>query len=145
MSTRRRPATIALVVWTVLIWTTRIGNIWGDDTLTDGERWGRTALALSFTLLAAVVGVAIQRRAGWLDLAVKVLAGWTIGVWATRSIGIATDGRSAAFIAVHLVLATVSIVLAVLAVRDDASVGRSGGGPTGYASEVDLSEESHGA
>lgn len=120
MSTRRLPATIGLCAWTLLVWTTRIGNIWGDDELTSGEKWGRTALALSFTALALAVGYALYRRATWRGLAVKVLAGWTIGVWVTRSFGIATGDHDAAFIAVHLVLAVVSIALSVLAVREDA-------------------------
>jgi hypothetical protein len=118
MPTRRPAAAVALVVWTVVVWTTRIGNIWGDDALTAGERWGRTALALSFTLVALVVAIAVLRRAPWLDIAVKVLAGWTIGVWVTRSFGIAAADHSAAFITVHLVLAVVSIGLSVLAVRE---------------------------
>lgn len=120
MSTRRLPATISLCVWTLLVWTTRIGNIWGDDELTTGEKWGRTGLALSFTVLALAVGYAVHRRAPWRGLAVKALAGWTIGVWVTRSFGIATGDHDVAFIAVHLVLAVVSIALSVLAVREEA-------------------------
>jgi cobalamin synthase len=120
MSTRRRPATIALLVWSLFVWTTRIGNIWGDDALTNGEKWGRTGLALSFTALAAIVAVALYRRVAWLELAVKALAGWTIGVWVTRSFGIATGDHSAAFVTVHLVLAVISIALSLLAVREDA-------------------------
>jgi hypothetical protein len=115
---RRLPATVALSLWTLLVWTTRIGNIWGDDELTTGEKWGRTGLALSFTVLALAVGWALVRRQPWLGLAVKVLAGWTTAVWITRSIGIATGDHDAAFIAVHLVLAVVSIALSVLAVRE---------------------------
>ena len=120
MSTRRLPATIALCAWTLLVWTTRIGNIWGDDELTTGEKWGRTGLALSFTVLVLAVGYAVYRQAPWRGLAVKALAGWTIGVWVSRSFGIATGDHDAAFIAVHLVLAVVSIVLSVLAVREEA-------------------------
>src|SRR5688500_13349406 len=116
MSSRRLPA-IALVAWTLLVWTTRIGNIWGDDALTTGEKWGRTGLALSFTALAASVVIGLVRRAPWLRLAVLALSGWTVGVWAVRSVGIATDDHSAAFIAVHLVLAAISITLAGLASR----------------------------
>jgi hypothetical protein len=116
---RRRPATLALGVWTLLVWTTRIGNIWGDDDLTDGEKWGRTGLALSFTALVLLVGLAVYRRLPWRGLAVKALAGWTIGVWLTRSFGIATGDHDAAFVIVHLVLAVVSIGLSVLAVREE--------------------------
>lgn len=122
MSTRRLPATIALVVWTLLVWTTRIGNIWRDSGLTTGEKWGRTALALSFTVLALAVAHAVWHRTRWRDVAVKVLAGWTIGVWAVRSVGIATGDHSAAFITVHLILAAVSIALSLLATRESSQV-----------------------
>jgi cobalamin synthase len=119
---RRLPLTLALCAWTLLVWTTRVGNIWGDDDLTTGEKWGRTGLALSFTVLAVAALVAVLRRAPWRGTAVKALAGWTIGVWVVRSFGIATGDHEGAFIAVHLVLAAVSITLAVLAVRE---VGRA--------------------
>lgn len=121
MPTPRRTATIALVAWTVLVWTTRIGNIWNDSHLTDAQKWGRTGLALTFTVLAAVVAVALLRRAPWRGVAVKTLAGWTTGVWITRSIGIATSDHPGSFIAVHLVLGVASIALVVLAVREDQS------------------------
>lgn len=126
MRSHRAPVTIALVVWTLLVWTTRIRNIWGDHTLTAGEKWGRTGLALSFTALAATVAVALWRRAGWLWLSVLVLTGWTVGVWVVRSVGIATGDHSAGFIAVHLLLAVVSIGLSALALRE---VGRSSSAP----------------
>ena len=122
MSARRLPATIALVAWTLLVWTTRISNIWGDDDLTSGEKWGRTGLALSFTVLALAVAHAVWHRTGWRSLAVKALAGWTIGVWAVRGVGIATGDHSGTFVAVHLVLAMVSIALSALAVREAARV-----------------------
>lgn len=119
MSTdRRRPrAAIALAGWSLFVWTTRIGNIWGDDALTDGEKWGRTALALTFTVLALAVGHGVWHRTGWRDHAVQALAAWTVAVWLVRSVGIATGDHEAAFIAVHLVLAVASIALAALAWR----------------------------
>ena len=123
MSTPRSRAAIALVAWTFLVWTTRISNIWGDDALTTGEKWGRTGLAVSFTVLAGAVGWALWQRAAWLRYAVLLLAGWTIGVWVTRSIGIATGDHSAAFITVHLILAAVSVALSALVVRGAAPTG----------------------
>jgi hypothetical protein len=117
---RRFPAILALCAWTLLVWTTRLGNIWGDDDLTTGEQWGRTGLALSFTVLAVAAGYAVLRARPWRRLAVRLLAGWTIGVWVTRSFGIATGDHDAAFIVVHLVLAVVSIALSALAVREEA-------------------------
>jgi hypothetical protein len=122
---RRLPATLALCAWTLLVWTTRIGNVWADAELTTGEKWGRTGLALSFTVLALAVGGAVLGRQPWRGLAVKLLAGWTIGVWVTRSFGIAMGDHDAAFVAVHLVLAVASTALAVLAVREESRVDRS--------------------
>ena len=46
-----RPALI-LAVWTFLVWTTRIRNIWTDDDLTTGGQLWRTGLALVFTIFA---------------------------------------------------------------------------------------------
>ena len=115
---RRQPVTVALVGWSLLVWTTRIRNIWTDDELSVTGQVGRTALALSFTVLAVAAGVAVARRLAWRDRAVHLLAGWTIAVWVVRSIGIATADHDAAFIAVHLVLAAISIVLAIAALRE---------------------------
>ena len=118
MPMRRLPATIALVVWSLLIWTTRIRNIWSDDELSTGEQWGRTLLALSFTVLALAVGFALYGRAAWLRPAVLSLAGWTVGVWVVRAVGIATADHDGAFVAVHLVLAAISFGLAACAARE---------------------------
>jgi len=109
--------TIGLCVWTFLVWTTRIGNIWNDDALTDGEKWGRTGLAMSFTVLALAVIVALVKRAAWLRPAAVVLAAWTTAVWVVRAVGVATGDHDAAFVAVHLFLAAVSLTLAAQAVR----------------------------
>ncbi len=109
------PAQLALVVWTLLVWTTRIGNIWGDDALTTDEKWGRTGLAVSFTVLAVAVAWALWRRATWLWSAPLARVGGTVAGWGGRSIGIATGDHEAAFITVHLVLAAVSIALAAAA------------------------------
>ncbi len=113
----RPVAPAVLAAWTLLVWTTRIGNIWNDTALSTGEKWGRTGLAVSFTILALGVAVAWWRRLGAQRIVVVALAGWTIAVWVARSARIATGGHSAAFVAVHLVLALVSCVLAVRAVR----------------------------
>ncbi len=113
----RPPAVLALVAWTVLVWTTRIGNIWGDDGLDTGEKVGRTALALSFTALAALVAWAVLTRWEHRRPAVLALAGWTVGVWVVRAVGIAGGDHRAAFVVVHLVLAAVSLALSWLALR----------------------------
>jgi hypothetical protein len=115
---RRHRAVVALVVWTFFVWTTRIGNIWRDGDLGTGGKVGRTALALSFTVLAAAVVVALWRRARWTDKAVLALAGWTVGVWVVRDVGILTGDHAVGFKVVHTVLAVVSIALSVLAWRE---------------------------
>lgn len=112
------PFVAGLVLWTLLVWTTRIRNVWTDAALAAGEQWARTALAGSFTLLAGAVAVALARQAGWLRTAVGVLGTWTVLVWAVRAAGIVTAGHEAGFVAVHLVLALVSATLAALAWRE---------------------------
>jgi hypothetical protein len=116
---RRRPAALALVGWTLFVWTTRIFNIWGDADLDTGEKAGRTGLAISFTLLAAAVIVALwrgSRRSG--VVAVGALAGWTVAVWVVRDIRILLADHDLGFTIVHLVLGVVSVVLAVWGWRE---------------------------
>jgi len=109
-------APLLLAGWTVLVWTTRIGNILGDDDLDTGEKVGRIALALSFTALALLIVWAVLTRSPRRRLAIVALAGWSVGVWVVRAVGIVGGDHSAAFIAVHLVLAGVSFVLSWWAV-----------------------------
>ena len=113
--------TLALIVWTLLVWTTRLGNIWRDDTLDTGAKWGRTGLALSFTVLAVATLAGWWTRASWLRPMVFAFAAWTTSVWLVRVVGIALHGHEAAFVAVHAVLAIVSVALSVNAVREQSS------------------------
>jgi Na+/melibiose symporter-like transporter len=120
---RRHRAAVALVTWTFLVWTTRIANVWNDADLDTGERWARTLLALSFTVLAVAVAATLWRRArhdvaSAVRVAVAALAGWTTVVWLVRGTGILAGDHEAGFKAVHTVLAVVSIGLAAWAWRD---------------------------
>jgi peptidoglycan/LPS O-acetylase OafA/YrhL len=116
---RRHRAAAALVAWTFLVWTTRIANVWRDAGLDTGERWGRTLLALSFTVLAIAAGVALWRRLRQATVVVVgALAAWTIAVWVVRGVGILAGDHDPGFKAVHTVLGVVSIALAVLAWRE---------------------------
>jgi hypothetical protein len=116
---RGHRAAVALVAWTFLVWTTRIANLWRDSDLDTGERWGRTLLALSFTILAIAVVAALARRLGQATaVAVGALAAWTVAVWVVRGIGILAAGHDVGFKVVHTLLAVVSIVLAALAWRE---------------------------
>lgn len=116
---RRRPFALALVAWTLFVWTTRIANIWRDEALEVGEKVGRTGLALSFTLLALAVVVTLWRRRPRAALAaVGGLAGWSVVVWVVRDARILVADHEVGFKVVHTVLAVVSIALAALAWRE---------------------------
>jgi hypothetical protein len=109
---------MVLSVVTLLIWTTRIRNIWTDDSLDTAGQLGRTALSLTFTALA-LAGAWLwwdARRRGttwpWGRSLVRVFALWTTGVWVVRGVQIATAEHSVGFVVVHTVLAVGSIALA---------------------------------
>jgi hypothetical protein len=68
-------------------------------------------------VLACLVLGSIVRRADRLRPLVALLALWTTVVWVVRSVQIATDHHSAGFVAVHIGLGVVSIVLGAIAVR----------------------------
>jgi hypothetical protein len=116
---RRRPFAVALVAWTFFVWTTRIGNIWRDAELDTGDKVGRTGLALSFTVLAIGVAVALWRGSERARLVtVAALAGWSTAVWIVRDARILVADHEVGFKVVHTVLAVVSVVLSVLAWRE---------------------------
>ena len=138
---RLRPA-VALSAFTLLVWTTRIRNIWTDESLSTSGQVGRTALSLTFTAFAVAVlwlwwqGRTRGRAPGSASLVVRLFAAWTIGVWAVRAVQIASAGHDAAFVAVHTLLAVASTVLAVWATRPlahapGAPVHAGGGGTHG--------------
>ena len=116
---RRRPFALALVAWTLFVWTTRIANIWRDGALDGGEKLGRTGLALSLTLLALAVVATLWRRVERAALvAVGGLAAWSVVVWVVRDARILVADHEVGFKVVHTVLAVVSITLAALAWRE---------------------------
>jgi len=106
--------------WTLFVWVGRLRNLAAEPgSVLDASRWSFIG-SLAFTVLGvAVVGAAILALAGISRLAlgpvVLALAVLTIGVWALRAVDIAIGDHSIGFIAVHLVLAVLSIGLAVAA------------------------------
>ena len=107
---------LALAVWTLLVWAGRIRNAVADDAGT-----GPIVLAASFVALAVLVLVTRMRGA------VLALALWTVTVWTVRAVDIALlSDHDTAFVVVHLVLASLSVALAVWAAR---TVTRSGRAP----------------
>jgi hypothetical protein len=118
-----------LVVWSWFVWGGRIRNLGADSSLQGWDRWGPLLLSVSFVVLAAVVLAMLVRRwrhphgdaeARALTAAVTALSAWTTVVWIVRAADIAFGGgHEAAFVAVHVVLAAVSIGLAVWALTTD--------------------------
>ena len=103
----------ALVAWTGFVWIGRIRNALTDPVVL-GAWW----------LVGTRRGSGPSRP---LLVAVGAFCGWTIGVWVLRGADIAFAGdHEAAFVAVHTVLALVSIALAsmVLARTVTAAVGQ---------------------
>ena len=119
---RGRGLLVAFGTWTLVVWATRIDNVIGQDDLTTVGRAGRLALALSFTMLGLALLIIVRRARGRELSRVErsvIVSGavWTLGVWVVRGVGIALGDHAAAFIAVHTVLAVVSIALAALTLR----------------------------
>lgn len=104
-------AIVALAVWTLFVWGTRVSNILGDDGST-------VDLVLAVVLAALGLAVAVAasiRRPRW-PLVALVVA--TVATWAVRTPLILLDGdHGAAFKAVHVALAVVSLALAAAAWR----------------------------
>ena len=94
----------ALPIWTLAVWIPRIRNIWVDDGLAVGGQLLRTLWAVIFLVLA----VAALTGRWW-----RVFIVWTVAFWVVRAVQIALADHDAGFIAVHVVLALVSIGLAV--------------------------------
>lgn len=118
MPVRSRLVVVAFVVFTVFVWVQRLVNIaQGDETDV------RLSVALSVGLLGLGVlsGLALVMVgwAGWpaappvAAVVWRVAAAATVVVWVVRAVQITLDWRSPGFVVVHVVLALVSIGLAV--------------------------------
>lgn len=101
-------AWLVLVAWTLFVWGGRLRNlIRGDE-----DAPVSFVLAVVFCVLAtAVVGSWFLARRRH-RVVVVALAGVTAAVWAVRGVQIALADHELGFIAVHTVLALVSIGLA---------------------------------
>lgn len=115
----RRPTAVLLgfAAWTFLVWATRVDNVLGEDGLGAADRAWRIALAASFAVPAAVLAVLVVRRRAAAAPLARVLAAWTVAVWAVRATGIVLADHDTAFTLVHVALGLVSAALAVAAWR----------------------------
>lgn len=131
---RCRPVAVGVfALWTLLVWGNRIYLIVAQDG-GDGVDLAR-AIAFVAVGLAVAVTVAVPLAPERAHRVVTVAAGASIALWATRIVTIPLNDHPVGFVVVHLVLAAISIALAVWAVRSSrASLGadptdRSVGGP----------------
>ena len=111
----RRPSVLVVVfvAWTAFVWSTRIRNLLGDDDAsTPTKVWGTTTSLVLLGLAAAVLVALLTRRA-WFRPALRLLGGLTVVVWLVRGADIVVDDHGLGFTVVHLVLAVISIALAV--------------------------------
>ena len=121
-------ALLALVGWSLYVWSTRIKNVTGDATASSGSKAFSIVLSLTF-LAFAVAGSVVLVRAWSRPLArvealvLRAFAAWTVAVWVVRIPMIALDDRSVGFKVVHAVLGVISIALAALVWRSTQRVG----------------------
>lgn len=113
---------LAFAVWTLFVWVGRLRNLIREPgPLADASGWS-LVWSLAFTTLGlALVGALVLRRSGRVPVAVgwavAALGALTVVVWVPRAVDIALGDHSVGFVVVHVVLAAVSIGLAVAAWR----------------------------
>jgi hypothetical protein len=107
--------TFAFGAWTIFCWATRVKNAMGDDDM--GSAAKAAVVVWSAVLVAAGIAV-IAARTAPVVRAVLVL---TTGSWAVATVSMLVGGRGAAFVAVHLTLAVISIALGLAAYRETSS------------------------
>lgn len=126
MTTRSAISVGSFLIWTVFVWgIVRVRNIMGDAELSSSERTWPLILTATLWVPAAVLLVSlvvalIRKRpfAQAATIGVAVLGVWTTLVWMVRAFDIAlASNRELPFIVVHLLLAVISVGLAVAAAR----------------------------
>lgn len=122
---------LALAAWSGFVWVNRLRNLQADPDvapLDEAVSLVLSGLSLTLALVAVVLVVRAWRSGGPSVDAIErgsylTFAGWTIAVWVLRVIDIVVSWRSLGFVAVHVVLGAVSMVLAAnlwRSVRPDA-------------------------
>ncbi len=119
LRSRLRPnlPVLALVAWTWFVWVGRVRNIVADDALAGWSMIWRLGLSLTFVIGGAAALAAVIAKPAAIGITSRFLALFGIVVWLIRGTDIALGDHSAAFIAVHTVLAVVSITLGVWVLR----------------------------
>lgn len=136
-------AVAVFAMWTLVVWGNRIYNIVAKD----GGDGVDLARAIAFVAVGVVVAVV---AGGPVDATpahrVVSIAGWvSIVLWATRLVTIPLGDYSIGFIVVHIVLAVISIALALWAMsatRAALGATRSNGRPLTGTNSADMASTS---
>ena len=108
-----------LVAWTLLVWGSRVRNIFADDELVGFDRAVSLGVALTLVGAAVAVAVAVRRSSSWLPIALGVLVVVGIARWTIRGpIILGSDEWDVGFKVVHTVLWLVTVALSLLAWRE---------------------------
>lgn len=114
-------AVLSLALWSLVLWTGRLGLAWGTSGSTGSKVLATVPVAIFVALGVALAIVVLGRSSPVLTevgrrFAVAV-AVWSIGYWVVRLPFILTDGHGAGFKGVHAVLAVLTWTVAGLALR----------------------------
>jgi len=104
---------IALVVWTLFVWASRLRLVLTNDDLGGWDTTWRVGIVVLFTALGLAAGWGVVRQPAWAWPAMRALAVWSVGYWAVRGTAIMLDDHETSFLIVHAVLMIVSIGLAM--------------------------------
>lgn len=138
MSSRRWPLALvtmvrltrlacALSFVTVFVWAVRVVNVFGDASLSGSARLWRLLVAGCFLAFAGLTVVVLSGRWGGHQLGstrlVAMFCLWTMAFWAVRSVGILLGDYDAGFTLVHVILALLSVGIALPVYRLDKAAG----------------------
>ena len=107
---------LALVVWTLAIWGSRVRNILVDDELVGFDRFLSLAVALVLIGSATAVAISMFRQTSWRSSALGVLVVVGILRWTLRGpVILLSDEWDPGFKIVHTVLWLTTVALSLLA------------------------------
>lgn len=108
----------AFVAFTAFVWVQRLVNLAAGDESAVAVSVTLSVVLLALAAATAVGLVAVWRARwpappGWVAAVWRTAAAVTVVVWVVRAVQITVAWRSLGFVAVHLVLAAVSVALAL--------------------------------
>ena len=104
--------------WTLIVWGGRIGLLTGAERV-DPASWFRIGGSIAFGITLVFLGLLMWRTespSGWSEPASFANLIFNLAVWLPSAAGVVTGDATAAFKAVHVVLAVTSVALATWAV-----------------------------